>query len=93
MAFNVPKAFGAGKDRIFEELTVISVSNDGNNILLMDKNRSFYELSHDKVLEGYNKQQEKQHKAEMKHAEATKLMWAGRDRYLEEGYFIKICQL
>ena len=67
MAFNVPKAFGTGKDRIFEDLTVISASKDGNNIILMDKNRSFYELPRDKVLEGYNKQQEKQHKAEMKH--------------------------
>ena len=66
MAFNIPKAFGHGKDRIYEDLTVISASRDGNNILLMDKNRSFYELPRDKVLEGYNKQQEKQHKAEMK---------------------------
>ena len=67
MAFNIPKAFGIGKDRIFEDLTVISASKDGNNIILMDKNRSFYELPCDKVLEGYNKQQEKQHKAEMKY--------------------------
>ena len=73
MAFNVPKAFGAGKDRIFEDLTVISASKDGNNIILMDKNRSFYELPRDKVLEGYNKQQEKQHKAEMKHRRSNRI--------------------
>ena len=66
MAFNVPKAFGHGKDRLFEDLTVISASKDGNNIILMDKNRSFYEMPRDSVLEGYNKQQEKLQKAELK---------------------------
>ena len=73
MAFNIPKAFGTGKDRIFEDLTVISASKDGNNIILMDKNRSFYELPRDKVLEGYNKQQEKQHKAEMKQKRSNRI--------------------
>ena len=73
MAFNVPKAFGTGKDRIFEDLTVISASKDGNNIILMDKNRSFYELPRDKVLEGYNKQQEKQHKAELKQKRSNRI--------------------
>ena len=61
------------EDRIFEDLTVISASKNGNNILLMDKNRSFYELPRDKVLEGYNKQQEKQHKAEMKHRRSNRV--------------------
>lgn len=73
MAFNVPKAFGTGKDRIFEDLTVISASKDGNNIILMDKNRSFYELPRDSVLEGYNKQQEKQHKAEIKRRNSNRI--------------------
>lgn len=73
MAFNVPKAFGAGKDRIFEDLTVISASKDGNNIILMDKNRSFYELPRDSVLEGYNKQQEKKHKAEIKRRNSNRI--------------------
>ena len=73
MAFNVPKTFGTGKDRIFEDLTVISASKDGNNIILMDKNRSFYELPRDKVLEGYNKQQEKQYKAEMKQRRSNRI--------------------
>lgn len=73
MAFNIPKAFGHGKDRIYEDLTVISASRDGNNILLMDKNRSFYELPRDKVLEGYNKQQAKQHKAEMKQRHTNRI--------------------
>ena len=39
----------------------------------MDKNRSFYELSRDSVLEGYNKQQEKQHKAEVKHRNSNRV--------------------
>ena len=73
MAFNIPKAFGTGKDRIFEDLTVISASKDGNNIILMDKNRSFYELPRDKVLEGYNKQQKKQHKAELKQKRSNRI--------------------
>lgn len=73
MAFNIPKAFGHGKERIYEDLTVISASRDGNNILLMDKNRSFYELPRDKVLEGYNKQQSKQHKAEMKQRRSNRI--------------------
>lgn len=72
-AFNVPKAFGHGKDRIYEDLTVISASKDGNNIILMDKNRSFYELPRDSVLEGYNKQQEKQHKAEIKRRNSNRI--------------------
>lgn len=61
------------EDRIFEDLTVISASKDGNNLILMDKNRSFYELPRDKVLEGYNKQQEKQHKAEMKQKRSNRI--------------------
>ena len=73
MAFNVPKAFGHGKDRIYEDLTVISASKDGNNIILMDKNRSFYELPRDSVLEGYNRQQEKQHKAEIKRRNSNRI--------------------
>lgn len=73
MAFNVPKAFGHGKDRTYEDLTVISSSKDGNNIILMDKNRSFYELPRDSVLEGYNKQQEKQHKAEIKRRNSNRI--------------------
>lgn len=73
MAFNVPKAFGHGKDRIYEDLTVISASKDGNNIILMDKNRSFYELPRDSVREGYNRQQEKQHKAEIKRRNSNRI--------------------
>lgn len=73
MAFNVPKAFGIGKDRIYEDLTVISSSKDGNNIILMDKNRFFYELPRDSVLEGYNKQQEKIQKAEMKQRRSNRI--------------------
>ena len=73
MSFNVPKAFGHGKDRIFEDLTVISASKEGNNVILMDKNRSFYEVPRDTLLEGYNKQQEKLQKAEQKHRMANRI--------------------
>lgn len=54
MAFNVSKAFGYEKDLLYEDLTVISASKDGNNIIFMDKNRSFYELLRDSISEGYN---------------------------------------
>ena len=70
-AFNVTKDFGMGKDKIYEDLTVVSSSKEGNKIILMDKNRSFYEVPRDTLLEGYNKQQEKQHKAEMKQHKAN----------------------
>ena len=73
LAFNVPKAFGIGKDKIYEDLTVVSSSKEGNKIVLMDKNRSFYEVPRDTLLEGYNKQQEKQHKAEMKQHKANRI--------------------
>lgn len=68
MDFNVSKAFGYGKD-----LTVISASKDGNNIIFMDKNRSFYELLRDSISEGYNEQQKKQHKAEIKHRDSNRI--------------------
>ena len=74
MSFNIPKAFGHGKDRIFEDLTVISASKEGNNVILMDKNRSFYEVPRDTLLEGYNKlAREKQQKAEQKHRMANRI--------------------
>lgn len=67
LAFNVDKVFGTGKDKIYEDLTVISSSKEGNKIILMDKDKSFYEVPRDTLLQGYNKQQEKQYKAEIKH--------------------------
>lgn len=73
MAFNVSKAFGYGKDLLYEYLTVISASKDGNNIIFMDKNRSFYELLRDSISEGYNEQQKKQHKAEIKHRDSNRI--------------------
>lgn len=66
LAFNVDKIFVSGKDKVYEDLTVISSSKEGNKIVLMDKNRSYYEVPRDTLLEGYNKQQEKLHKAEIK---------------------------
>lgn len=73
LAFNVDKVFGSGKDKVFENLTVISASKEGNKIVLMDKDKSYYEAPRDTLLEGYNKQQEKQHKAEQKHRNAKRI--------------------
>ena len=65
--------FGSEKDKVFEHLTVISASKEGNKIVLMDKNKSYYEVPRDTLLEGYNKQQEKQHKTEQKHRNANRI--------------------
>ena len=73
LAFNVGKTFGHGKEKVYEHLTVIPASKEGNNVILMDKNRSFYEVPRDTLLEGYNKQQEKQHKAEMKQHRSNRI--------------------
>ena len=73
MDFNVSKAFGYGKDLLYKDLTVISASKDGNNIIFMDKNRSFYELLRDSISEGYNEQQKKQYKAENKHRDSNRI--------------------
>ena len=73
LAFNVDKVFVSGKDKVFENLTVISASKEGNKIVLMDKDKSYYEVPRDTLLEGYNKQQEKQHKAEQKHRNANRI--------------------
>ncbi|MCF0241987.1 MAG: hypothetical protein HUK25_05075 [Treponema sp.] len=67
LSFNVEKVFGVGKEKLVQDLTVISASKEGNNVILMDKNKSFYEVPRDKLLEGYNKQQQKQQKTEKKH--------------------------
>lgn len=64
---NTSKIFGNGKSKIYENLTVVSASKEGNSIILMDKDKSFYELPRDTFLEGFNKQQTKQYKAERKH--------------------------
>ena len=55
------------KEKIYETLTVISASKEGNSVVLMDKNKSFYEIPRDELLAGYEKQQEKLHKAEVQH--------------------------
>lgn len=73
LAFNVDKVFGTGKDKIYEDLTVISSSKEGNKIILMDKDKSFYEVPRDTLLQGYNKQQEKQYKAEIKHQHQNRI--------------------
>ena len=67
IAFNMDKVFGPGKEKIYETLTVISASKEGNSVVLMDKNKSFYEIPRDELLAGYEKQQEKLHKAEVQH--------------------------
>ena len=74
LEYSGKRAFGgSGKDKVFENLTVISASKEGNKIVLMDKDKSYYEVPRDTLLEGYNKQQEKQHKAEQKHRNANRI--------------------
>ena len=65
IAFNMDKVFGPGKEKIYETLTLISSSKEGNTMILMDKNKSFYEIPRDELLASYTKQQEKIHKAEI----------------------------
>ena len=65
--FKSKNVMGHGSSKIYENLTVISASKEGNNIVLMDGNKSFYTIPRDDFLAGYNKQQEKQHKAEIRH--------------------------
>lgn len=65
--------FESGKDKVFENLTVIPALIEGNKIVLMDKDKSYYEVPKDTLLEGYNKQQEKQYKAEMKQHKANRI--------------------
>lgn len=73
MAFNVPKPFGLGKEKLYQDLTVVSSSKEGNIITLMDKNRSFYEVPRDTLLEKYNRQQEKQQKKEQRERKANRI--------------------
>ena len=58
---------GHGKEKLYETLTVVSASKEGNSILLMDKNKSYYEVPRDTLMENYNKQQIKEHKQENRH--------------------------
>ena len=67
LAFKVNKIGGHGKEKLYENLTVISSSKEGNNVLLMDSNKSYYEVPRDTLLEGWNKQQQKEQKTEHKH--------------------------
>jgi len=60
IAFNVDKILGHGKEQLYETLTVVSASKEGNSVLLMDKNKSYYEVPRDTLLENYNKQQFKE---------------------------------
>ena len=65
--FKSKNVLGHGSSKIYENLTVISATKEGNNIVLMDGNKSFYTIPRDDFLAGYNKQQGKQHKAEIRH--------------------------
>lgn len=65
--FEIQNLFDNGKSKFHEALTVVSSSKEGNNIILMDGKKSYYEIPRDNFLEGYNKQQTKIHNAERKH--------------------------
>ena len=67
IAFNVDKILGHGKEKLYETLTVVSASKENNSVLLMDKNKSYYEVPRDTLLENYNKQQQKEHRQESRH--------------------------
>ncbi|MCQ2584472.1 MAG: hypothetical protein MJ185_02685 [Treponema sp.] len=71
LVFNVEKVFGSGKESLSENLTVISSSKEANKIVLMDKDKSYYEVPRDVFLEGYNRQQEKLHKLESRQHKST----------------------
>lgn len=73
IAFNVDKILGHGKEQLYETLTVVSASKEGNSVLLMDKNKSFYEVPRDTLLENYNKQQLKEHHAERHQQKANRI--------------------
>ena len=65
--FKSKNVLGHGSTKIYENLKVISASKEDNSIVLMDGNKSFYKIPRDDFLAGYNKQQEKKHKAEVRH--------------------------
>ncbi len=73
IAFNVDKILGHGKEQLYETLTVVSASKEGNSVLLMDKNKSYYEVPRDTLLENYNKQQFKEHRAERHQQKANRI--------------------
>jgi len=73
IAFNVDKILGHGKEQLYETLTVVSASKEGNSVLLMDKNKSYYEVPRDTLLENYNKQQLKEHRAEHHQQKANRI--------------------
>ena len=78
MDFNVSKAFGYGKDLLYKDLTVISASKDGNNIIFMDKNRSFYELLRDSISEATTSSRKNSTRQKSSTGTVTELILRGR---------------
>lgn len=73
VSFNVDKILGHGKEPLYETLTIVSASKEGNTVLLMDKNKSYYEVPHDMLLEKYNKLRLKKHRAERHQQKANRI--------------------
>lgn len=73
IAFNTKNLFGYGTTKIHEDLQIISASKEGNSIILMDKNKSYYTVPRDTLLEGYKQQEKKQHKAEQKQSRKNEI--------------------
>ena len=73
IAFNVDKILGHGKEQLYETLIIVSASKEGNSVLLMDKNKSYYEVPRNTLLENYNKQQLKEHHAEHHQQKANRI--------------------
>ena len=73
IAFNTKNLFGHGTTKIHEDLQIVSASKEGNSIILMDKNKSYYTVPRDTLLEGYKQQEKKQHKAEQKQSRKNEI--------------------
>ena len=66
LSFNVDNPFSKGKERVNEPLTIVSSSKEGNMIVMMNKDKSYYQIPRDEFLNQYMKSNEHQKKAEMK---------------------------
>ena len=67
---SVPVAFKGktqfGKSNIYQNCTIVSASKETNKVILMDENKSFYEVARDKFLDDYAKKEKIQQKQERK---------------------------
>ena len=55
-----------GKSNIYQNCKIVSASQETNKVILMDENKSFYEVARDKFLDDYAKKEKIQQKQERK---------------------------